>query len=393
MRKSKHFETRAIREQIERSVQKEHSTPIYATSSFIFENAEEARAAFADEIEANIYSRYSNPNTDEFISKLCLLEETEDGIATSTGMAAIFLALTSHLRAGDHIIASRSVFGSTHQILTNILPRWGISHTYVDINDNQTWKEAIMPQTRLLFAETPSNPGLDLCDIEHIGKLAQKHNCLFVVDNCFATPYLQQPVKFGANLICHSATKFIDGQGRTMGGAVLGPKKIISDVRSMARQTGPVLSPFNAWILSKSLETLALRMEKHCENAMTLTEYLSSSNEIKTVKYPFLKSHPQEKLARKQMKLGGALVTFKLKGGIKRCTRFLDKLKMMSLTSNLGDTRTTITHPATTTHSKLSPEEREQVGITDDLIRVSVGLEHVEDIIEDVEQAIRRSKQ
>jgi O-succinylhomoserine sulfhydrylase len=392
MKKKEHFETIAIRKQTERSVQKEHSVPIFATSSFVFDNAEEARAVFADEKEGNIYSRFSNPNTDEFIHKLCLLEKSEAGIATATGMAAIFLSFISHLKAGDHIIASRSVFGSTHQVLTSILPRWGITHTYVDIDDNAAWEEAVMPQTRLIFAETPSNPGLDLCDLRFLGRLAKKHNCLFVVDNCFATPYLQTPAEYGAHLICHSATKFIDGQGRTLGGAVLGPADIIKDVRFMARQTGPSLSPFNAWILSKSLETLAVRMEKHCSNALELATYLSKSDDIATVKYPFLPSHSQVQLAKQQMRYGGALVTFEISGGIKRCTKFIDSLKMLSLTSNLGDTRTTVTHPATTTHSKLTKEEREAAGITDGLIRISVGLEHIDDIRDDIRQAIDKSK-
>lgn len=392
MKKYKNFETNAIRTQVDPSSQKEHSVPIFATSSFTFDNAEEARAVFAEEAEGNIYSRFSNPNTDEFVQKLCLLEGTEDGVATATGMSAIFLALTSHLRAGDHIVASRSVFGSTHQVLTNILPRWGISHSYVDIDDNAQWLDAINPQTKLLFAETPSNPGLDLCDLEFLGKLAEDNNLLFVVDNCFATPYLQQPAKYGAHLICHSATKFIDGQGRTLGGAILGPKDIMKEVRTMARQTGPALSPFNAWILSKSLETLAVRMDKHCENAQKLAEYLSKTKEVVTVKYPFSANHPQLALAKKQMSQGGALVTFELEGGVERCQRFLDNTDMLSLTSNLGDTRTTITHPASTTHSKLSIEEREAVSITDGLIRVSVGLEHIDDIIADIEQAIQKSK-
>jgi len=392
MKKSKHFETNAVRTQVERSSHKEHSVPIFTTSSFVFKTSEEARAAFAEEIEANIYSRFSNPNTDEFINKLCLMENTEDGFATSTGMSAIFLAFTSHLRAGDHIVASRSLFGTTHQVLDNILPRWGITHTYVDIDMDKKWEEAIMPQTRLLFAETPSNPGLDLCDLQFIGKLAKKYNCLFVVDNSFATPYIQNPSNYGAHLICHSATKFIDGQGRVMGGAILGPESIIKDVRSMARQIGPTLSPFNAWILSKSLETLAVRMEKHCENAYALAKYLETIKEVTSVKYPFLQSHPQVKLAKKQMKLGGALLTFELRGGIERCRKFLDKLTMLSLTSNLGDTRTTVTHPASTTHSKLSPEERKVVYITDSLIRISVGLEHIDDIKSDIEQAINKSK-
>ncbi|MBN1598634.1 MAG: O-succinylhomoserine sulfhydrylase [Bacteroidales bacterium] len=390
-KKYSHFETNAIRTQVERSGQKEHSVPIFATSSFVFNNSEEARAMFAQELEGNIYSRYSNPNNDEFIKKLCLLEETEDGISTATGMAAIFHALIAFLRSGDHIISSRSLFGSTHQILTKILPRWGISHTYVDIDNNDAWQKAVMPQTKILLAETPSNPGLDLCDLEFLGKLALKNNLLFIVDNCFATPYLQNPVKFGAQLICHSATKFIDGQGRTLGGAILGSKDIITEVRSLTRQTGPSLSPFNSWILSKSLETLPVRMDKHCENAMILAEHLAKSEMVKTVKYPYLKSHPQYKLAKKQMSQGGGLVSFELDGGIKRCRKFIDSTKMLSITSNLGDTRTTITHPSTTTHSKLTQEEREAVGITDGLIRISVGLEHIDDIISDINQAIEKS--
>jgi O-succinylhomoserine sulfhydrylase len=393
MKKYNNFETNAIRIQVKRSSQKEHSVPIYATSSFVFDNAEEARAVFSEEIVGNQYTRFSNPNNDEFIEKLCLLEGTEAGISTASGMAAIFLALTAHLRSGDHIVASRSIFGSTHQLLTNLLPRWGITHTYVNIGNNSDWEEAIMPQTRLLFAETPSNPTLDLCDLAFLGKMAKDNNLLFVVDNSFATPYLQNPAKFGAHLICHSSTKFIDGQGRTMGGAVVGPESIIKELRTMARQTGPTLSPFNSWILSKSLETLSIRMERHCNNAVALAEYLEKSKELKWVKYPFLKSHPQYKLAKKQMRIGGGLVSFELKGGPDRCRRFIDSLETLSLTSNLGDTRTTITHPATTTHSKLTPDERKAVNITDGLIRVSVGLEHIDDIVADIQHAIEKSKQ
>jgi O-succinylhomoserine sulfhydrylase len=390
MKKYNNFETNAIRTQVERSTQKEHSVPIFVSSSFIFDSAEEARAVFAEEKEGYTYSRFSNPNNDEFVEKLCLMEGTEDGISTSTGMAAIFLALTSHLRAGDHIVVSKSIFGSTHQILTNILPRWGISHSYVDIGNNEDWEEAILPQTKLLFAETPSNPCLDICDLGFLGKLAKKNNLLFVVDNCFATPYLQNPAKFGANLICHSATKFIDGQGRTLGGAILGPKEIIADVRIMARQIGTTLSPFNGWILSKSLETLAIRMEKHCENALKLANFLSQHKNIMKVNYPFLNSFPQYKLAKKQMKLGGGLVSFDLKGGKKGCMKFLDNLQMLSISSNLGDSRTIITHPATTTHSKLTPEERKDVNIGDGMVRVSVGLEHIDDIINDIQQALEK---
>jgi O-succinylhomoserine sulfhydrylase len=391
MKKYKNFETNAIRTQIKKSDKKEHSTAIYATSSFVFENAEEARAIFAEEKEGYQYSRFANPNEDEFISKMCLLEGTEDGISTATGMASIFLAMTSHLRAGDHIVSSQSIFGATHSILTNILPRFGISHSYVDINDNQQWEEAIMPQTRLLFVETPSNPTVELCDLAFLGKLAKKNNLLFVVDNSFATPYLQNPINFGANLVCHSATKFIDGQGRTLGGVILGPKNVIKDVRIMARSIGTNLSPFNSWILSKSLETLAIRMDRHCENALNIAQYLKDNKEVISVNYPFLKENKQYKLAKNQMSQGGALISFELNGGKKRGLKFLDQLKMITLASNLGDSRTIITNPATTTHSKLSEEERLEVNITDGLMRLSVGLENVQDIIADIQQAIEKT--
>ncbi len=392
MSKKQRFETRAIRNQLERTSQKEHSVPIYPTSSYIFDDAEDARTKFADEKEGNIYSRYSNPGVDEFVRKMCALESTEDGVATASGMAAIFLSIIAYLKAGDHIVVSRSIFGSSHQIFTQILPRWGITHTYVDIHDHNSWDSAIMPNTRMLFTETPSNPGLDICDIGHLKNLAEKHHVLLNVDNTFATPYLQNPIDFGAHLITHSTTKFIDGQGRTLGGVVLGSKDIMKEVRTFAKITGPTLSPFNAWILSKSLETLAVRMDKHCKNAEELARYLTGSKEVKSVKYPFLKNHPDHQIAKKQMKQGGGLVTFELKGGTKRCMRFLDNIKLLSLTSNLGDTRTTVTHPATTTHSKLSSDERKAVSISDELIRISTGLENIEDIISDIEEAIKASK-
>ncbi len=392
MKKYPHFETNAIRSQISRSQKKEHSVPIFATSSFVFDSAEEARAVFADEAEGYYYSRIANPNSDEFANKLAQLEGCEDGIATSTGMSAIFLAIVANLRSGDHIVSSRSLFSSSYQIITQILPKWGISHTFIDYDDTEGWEEAIMPTTRLIFCETPSNPGLDLIDLEHIGKLAKENNCLFVVDNCFATPYIQNPADFGCDLVCHSATKFIDGQGRTLGGAVLGNKMAMEQVRLFSNQTGPSLSPFNAWILSKSLETLAVRMEKHCSNALTLAKHLETLKGIQTVKYPFLESHPQYNLAQKQMRAGGGLITFELEGGYERCIRFIDNIEMFSITSNLGDTRTSITHPASTTHSKLDDDEQEDVGITKSLVRMSVGLEHIEDIIGDIEQALEKSK-
>ncbi len=386
------FETNAIRTQSDRTDQREHSVPIYMTSSFVFDDAEQARALFANEIDGNIYTRFSNPNNDEFIKKLCLLESTEDGVAMASGMAAMFVGMAAFLNQGDHLLISRSVFGSTHQIATQILPRWGITHTYVDIDEVAFWEKSIEKKTKMIFLETPSNPGLDIIDLEFVGQLAKKHNLLFNVDNCFATPYLQNPSKYGADIITHSATKFIDGQGRVIGGAVLGTKTAMEKVRFFARHTGPAMSPFNSWLLSKSLETLAVRMEKHCENALALAKHLEKQKEVISVRYPFLPSHPNYDIARKQMRHGGGMVSFELKGGIDRGRRFLNSLKMISFSANLGDTRSIAAHPASTTHSKLTVEEREDVGITDGLIRISVGLEHINDIIADIEQAIAVSK-
>jgi O-succinylhomoserine sulfhydrylase len=386
------FETDAIRNQQERSEFREHSVPIYLTSSFVFEDAEQARAMFADEIPGNIYSRYSNPNTDEFISKLCVMEDTEDGIATASGMAAMYCSMAALLSTGDHVLACRSVFGSTHQILNTIFPRFGIAHTYVDINEPATWESKIQPNTKMIFVETPSNPALDLIDLEWLGKLAAKRKLILNVDNCFATPYLQNPSKFGAHIVTHSATKFMDGQGRVIAGAILGRKELIKEIRFFARHTGPAMSPFTAWVLSKSLETLAVRMERHCDNALEIARHLEKAEDVIKVKYPFLPSHPQYDLARKQMKLGGGLVTFEVKGGLDQGRNFLNALKLISHTPNLGDTRTIAIHPASTTHSKLTDGERAAVGITPGLIRIAVGLENVKDIIQDIDQAIRRSR-
>ncbi len=387
----RNFETDAIRAQSERTPNREHSVPLYLTSSFVFEDAEQARALFADEIPGNIYTRFSNPNNTEFIEKMCLLEGTEDGIATASGMAAMYISMASLLKAGDHVLASRSVFGSTHQILNVIFPRFNISYSYADIADPNSWESKIQPNTKMIFVETPSNPALDIIDLEWLGKLAAKHKLILNVDNCFATPYLQNPAKWGAHLVTHSATKFIDGQGRVIGGAVMGKKELIKEVRFFVRHTGPSMAPFNAWVLSKSLETLAVRMERHCQNALELANYLQTHSEVLKVKYPFLPSHPQHELAKKQMKLGGGVVTFEIKGGIERGRKFLNSLKMLSHSANLGDTRSIATHPASTTHSKLSEEERLAVGIMPGLVRVSVGLENIQDIINDVEQAIKAS--
>lgn len=387
----KHHETKAIRTQVERA-QREHSVPLYLTSSFIFDDAEHARALFADEIEGNIYSRFSNPNVREFEEKMCALENAEDGFATASGMAAVYASFAALLSSGDHIIASRALFGSSHQVLTQVLPRFNITFSYVDGNDEKAWEEAIQENTKMIFVETPSNPGLELIDLELVGKIAKKHNLIFNVDNCFATPILQKPKLYGANLIVHSATKYIDGQGRVVGGIVVGDKDLIKEIRAFCRKTGPSMSPFNAWVLSKSLETLTIRMERHCENASRLAKYLENHPEVETVKYPMSKSHPQYELAVKQMKLGGGLITFEVKGGYERGKQFLDSLKMLSHTANLGDTRSIATHPASTTHAKLTEEERQAVGITPGLIRVSVGIEHIEDIIDDIDQALNNSK-
>ena len=392
MNKPKKFETDAIRIQSKRTFNKEHSVPVYETSSFVFESAEEARDVFAETKEGHIYTRFSNPNSDEFIEKLCALEGAEEGIATSSGMAAVFLSMVSILQPGDHLLVPRQIFGTTYLLVTQILSRWGISHTFVDCNEPGSWEKCILPTTKMIYAETPSNPGLDLIDLKLLTRLAEKHGLYVVIDNCFATPYLQNPLKMGADLVIHSATKFIDGQGRTIAGAVLGSKEIIRDVRMFSRIIGPTLSPHTAWLLSKSLETLAVRMERHCSNALKLAQYLEKNSEVASVKYPFLPSHPQVRLAKKQMKLGGALVSFELKGGQKRAMNFLNALELLSLTSNLGDSRTTVTHPATTTHSKLTAQERKESGVSDSMIRVSVGLEHIDDIVADLEQAVIKSR-
>ena len=384
-------ETEAVRTQMETSGHREHSSSIYMTSSFTFDSAEHARALFAREQEGNIYTRYSNPNVDEFVQKICVLEEAADGIAVASGMSAVFTPFAALLNAGDHVLASKSVFGSTHQILTTILPRWGISHSYADITRPETWADLVQPSTRLCYVETPSNPTLDLVDLEWLGAFCRERGIVLIVDNIFATPILQQPMRYGADLVMHSATKYIDGQGRGIGGVIVGRKPLVDEIRVFARHTGPSLSPFNAWMFSKSLELLPMRMERHCAGALRLAEYLEDHEQVASVKYPHLPSHPQYALAKRQMKLGGGIVTFMVPGGLDQGRAFLDALQMCSLTANLGDTRTIATHPASTTHSSLSEEERQAVGIQPGLIRISVGLEHVDDIIADVGQALETS--
>ncbi len=383
------IETQAIRLQNERSQYAEHSTPLYLTSSFVFDDAEDMRASFAEEKEKNLYSRFTNPNTTEFINKVVAMEGAESGYAFATGMAAIFSTFGALLSAGDHIVSARSVFGSTHTLFTKYLPNWNITTSYFDINKPETIEALITSDTKILYAESPTNPAVDIIDLEYLSAIAKKHNILLVIDNCFATPYLQNPIKFGADLVIHSATKLMDGQGRVLGGIVVGKKELIREVYLFSRNTGPAISPFNAWVLSKSLETLALRLEKHSENALKVAKFLENDSHVNWVKYPFLKSHPQYHVAKKQMKLGGNIVAFEVKGGIDSGKKFLDALKMCSLSANLGDTRTIVTHPASTTHSKLATQERLEVSITDGLVRVSVGLEHVNDIISDLSQALR----
>ena len=323
-----HFETMAIRLQTERSQYKEHSVPLYLTSSYKFDDAEEMRALFANEKEGNVYSRYANPNTTELIDKMAALEGAETGWVTATGMAAIFTTFAAFLKSGDHVLSSRSVFGSTHQLLNNIFPKWGISYTYADLDQQEQWINGIQANTKMIFVETPSNPGIDIIDLEWLAQLAKKNNLLLVVDNCFATPYLQQPIRLGADLSIHPATQFIDGQGRALGGVILGAQKLILEIEAFARHSGPAMSPFNAWLLSKSLETLAVRMDRHCENALTVAGFLEAHPKIKKVMYPFLPSHPQYEIAKKQMKQGGGIVTLVVDGGVEAAGRFMDKLKM-----------------------------------------------------------------
>ncbi|PKD15816.1 O-succinylhomoserine sulfhydrylase [Salegentibacter salinarum] len=383
-----HFETEAIRTQNERTHFQEHSTPLYLTSSYVFDDAEDMRASFSEEKERNIYSRFTNPNTSEFTEKIAKMEGAEAGFAFATGMSAVFSSLAALLNSGDHIISARSVFGSTHSLFTKFFPKWNISHTYFNVDEVDKIESLIKPETKIIFAETPTNPGVDVLDLEVLGKIAKKHNLILIIDNCFATPWLQNPIKFGAHLVIHSATKLIDGQGRVLGGVTVGNADLIREIYLFSRNTGPALSPFNAWVLSKSLETLAVRLDKHCENAEKVAEFLESEANAENVKYPFLKSHPQYEIAKKQMKKGGNIVSFEIKGGIEAGRKFIDAIKLCSRSANLGDTRSIVTHPASTTHSKLSEEDRLEAGIKPGLVRVSVGLEHVDDVIADLKQAL-----
>jgi O-succinylhomoserine sulfhydrylase len=385
-------QTRSIHIQAERSPHKEHAVPLFLTSSFVFDDAEEMRAAFADEIERPIYSRFTNPNVQEFVDRLCALEGAEAGYATATGMAAVFATFAALCSQGDHILSCRAVFGATHTLLTKILPRFGITHTYADLDDTAAWAKAVTKKTKLIYVETPTNPGVDVVDLEWLGKFAAERGLILVVDNCFATPVITRPIEFGAHLSLHSATKFIDGQGRVLGGIVVGQKKLIDEIYQFCRTTGPALSPFNAWLLSRSLETLEVRMQRHSENALEIARFLETRQDVTDVRYPLLPSHPQHAAAKKQMRWGGGILAFKITGGSARGRAFLDAVEMCSLTANLGDSRTIVSHPASTTHARMTEDERLAVGITPGLVRVSAGLEALRDIIADLEQALDRSR-
>jgi len=384
-----HQQTQAIRIQTERTNEMEHSTPMFLTSSFCFDNAEEMRAAFADESDDNIYSRFSNPSVKEFTDKMVALEGAEAGYATASGMSAVSGSFMALLKQGDHLVSCNSIFGSTHTVIAKYLPKFGIEYSYVSANATEAdWKAAIRPNTKLIYLETPTNPGLEILDMAMIGKVAKENNIIFIVDNCFATPLNQKPIDFGADLVVHSATKWLDGQGRVLGGVVVGKKELVKEIYLFCRSTGPALSPFNAWVLSKSLETLDVRMERHASNALYITQQLENHSAIQTLRYPFLASHPHHSIAIKQMQNGGGIVCFELKGGLEAGKKFLDSLKMLSMTANLGDTRSIASHPASTTHAKLSDAERAAVNITPGLIRISVGLEHKDDILNDILQAL-----
>lgn len=380
-----HVETLGVRAGVRRTEFNEHSEAMFLTSSFCFDSAADAAYGFANAENGFIYSRFTNPTVAMFQDRLAALEGGEACIATSSGMAATMTVAMAHLQAGDHVVCSRSVFGATIQLFNTILNRFGIETTYVDMSDLKAWASAVKPNTRLFYLETPSNPLTEVADIEAISKIAKAANALYVVDNCFCTPALQKPLELGADVIIHSATKYLDGQGRVLGGAIVGSKEfVMGKAFPYVRTAGPTLSAFNAWVLLKGLETLNLRMEKQSESALELAHWLEAQPAVERVYHPGLKSHPQYELARKQQRMGGAILSFTLKGGKDAAWKVIDGTKLLSITANLGDTRTTITHPATTTHVRVSPEARAAAGITDSLVRIAVGLEHIEDIKNDL---------
>ena len=383
--------TQAIRIRTAQTDEMEHSSPLFLTSSFCYSDAEEMRATFADENDNNIYTRFSNPTVQEFTDRMVALEGAEAGFATASGMSAVFASFMCLLKSGDHLLSCNAIFGSTHTVISKYLPKYGIEYSYLSAGAKaEEWQAAIRPNTKMIYVETPTNPGLDVIDLEVVAAVAKKNNVIFNVDNCFATPLGQRPIDFGADLVVHSATKWIDGQGRVLGGIVVGKKELIKEIHAFCRSTGPSMSPFNAWVLSRSLETLDVRMERHAKNALHIATALENHPKISSLKYPFLPSHPQYDTAIKQMKNGGGIVCFELKNGLEAGRNFLNNLKMLTLTANLGDTRSIASHPASTTHAKLTEEERWAVNITPGLIRISVGLEHYDDILNDIVQAIEK---
>lgn len=383
--------TQAIRIRTEQTKEMEHSSPLFLTSSFTYDDVEEMRATFADQTDNNIYTRFSNPTVQEFTDRIVALEGAEAGFATASGMSAVFASFMALLKSGDHLLSCNAIFGSTHTVITKYLPKYGIDFSYAAADKPEEWEASIRPNTKMIYLETPTNPGLDIIDIEFVANLAKKHHLILNVDNCFATPIGQRPIDLGADLVVHSATKWLDGQGRVLGGVVVGKKDLIKDIYLFCRSTGPSMSPFNAWVLSRSLETLDVRMERHAKNALYIAKALENNDKISWLKYPELPSHPQYAIAKKQMKNGGGIVCFEMKGGLEAGRNFLNNLKMLTLTANLGDTRSIASHPASTTHGKLTEEERLAVNITPGLIRISVGLEHQDDILNDILQALEKS--
>jgi O-succinylhomoserine sulfhydrylase len=362
----------------------ENSEAIFLTSSFVFDSAAQAAARFGGQEPGNIYSRFTNPTVTMFQDKLAALEGAEFCVATSTGMSAILACVMGLCSAGDHIVASRSIFGTTVQLFGNILQRWRLNVTFVSLTDLKEWEAAVKPNTKLFFVETPSNPLTEICDISALAAVAHKSGALLAVDNCFCSPALQRPIELGADIVIHSATKYIDGQGRCLGGAVLGKKDVLEPVYGFLRTAGPSMSAFNAWVFLKGLETLSLRMDAHSRNALELALWLEQQLQVERVYYPGLPSHPQYELAKRQQKTGGGIVSFDVKGGKEAAWRLIDSTRLLSITANLGDTKTTITHPATTTHSRVTPEARAAAGIGDGLLRIAVGLEHIDDIKADL---------
>ncbi len=385
------FDTLAVRAGQQRTNEREQSEPIFTTSSYVFRNAAEAAAVFAGEQPGNIYSRFTNPTVRTFEQRLAALEGGERCVATASGMSAILSCCMALLNGGDHIVSSRAIFGSITVLFNDHLGRFGIDTSYVPPADLSAWEQAIRPNTRLLFVETPSNPTAEIADIRALAELAHAHGCLLVVDNCFCTPALQQPLQLGADVIIHSATKYIDGQGRAVGGAVIGRNEQMDKVFGFLRTAGPSMSPFNAWIFLKGLETLRLRMEAHSANALALARWLDGLPEVERVYYAGLPSHPQHELAKRQQRAFGGVLAFDLKGGKEAAWHLIDSTEIISVTANLGDTKTTITHPATTTHGRLTPEARAEAGIGDGLVRIAVGLEALADIKADLERGLRTS--